>query len=201
MAGIGVFICHCGSNIAGVVGIERVIEAARTLPGVKVSRDYKYLCSEPGQNLIINTIKEEALNRVVIGYGCLLTRPKGVCPDERIEDPQFLDNLVNSLGGESVKWNYKTECCGAAFSLTKTEIVYRLSGEILKDAKESDPDCIIVACPLCHSNLDARQAEMKLDFSIPILYFTQLIGLALGYGYQDLGLRRHFVQTKGLWQE
>jgi len=136
--------------------------------------------------------------RVASYYGCLLTRPPEVCPDERTEDPQFLDNMVNSLGGESVRWNYKTECCGAAFSLTKTDIVHRLSGEILKDAKESGADCIMVACPLCHSNLDARQAEMKLDFSIPILYFTQLIGLGLGYGYAELGLRKHFVQAKGL---
>jgi heterodisulfide reductase subunit B len=137
--------------------------------------------------------------KVASYYGCLLTRPPEVCPDERIEDPQFLDNLVTSLGGEPVlRWNYKTQCCGAAFSLTKTDIVHRLSGEILKDARERDADCIIVACPLCHSNLDARQAEIKLNFSIPILYFTQLIGLALGYGYAELGLRKHFVQARGL---
>ncbi|MBI4778055.1 CoB--CoM heterodisulfide reductase iron-sulfur subunit B family protein [Candidatus Desantisbacteria bacterium] len=136
--------------------------------------------------------------RVASYYGCLLTRPPEVCKDERIEDPQFLDNMINSLGGESVRWNYKTQCCGAAFSLTKTDIVHRLSGEILKDARESGADCIMVACPLCHSNLDARQAEMKLDFSIPILYFTQLIGLGLGYGYAELGLNRHFIQAKGL---
>ncbi|OIP37428.1 disulfide reductase [Candidatus Desantisbacteria bacterium CG2_30_40_21] len=67
MTRIGVFICHCGSNIAGVVEIERVVEAAKTLPGVQVSMDYKYMCSDPGQNLIINTIKEQALTGVVVG--------------------------------------------------------------------------------------------------------------------------------------
>ena len=82
--------------------------------------------------------------------------------------------------------------------MTKTDIVHRLSGEILKDAKEADADCIMVACPLCHSNLDARQGEMKLDFSIPILYFTQLIGLALGCGYKDLMLDKHFVSSKDI---
>ncbi|MFH1860574.1 MAG: CoB--CoM heterodisulfide reductase iron-sulfur subunit A family protein [bacterium] len=66
MARIGVFICQCGSNIAGVVAIERVVEAAQKLPGVKVSMDYKYMCSEPGQNIIINAIKEQALDRVVV---------------------------------------------------------------------------------------------------------------------------------------
>ncbi len=136
--------------------------------------------------------------KVASYYGCLLTRPTEVCPDERIEDPQFLDNLVISLGASPVKWSYKTECCGAAFSLTKTDIVHKLSGEILKDAREADADYIIVACPLCHSNLDARQEEMGLDFRIPVLYFTQLIGLALGYGYSELGMMKHFVQAKGL---
>ncbi|MDI6780792.1 MAG: CoB--CoM heterodisulfide reductase iron-sulfur subunit B family protein [bacterium] len=136
--------------------------------------------------------------RVASYYGCLLTRPPEVCPNERIEDPQFLDNLVSSLGASPVKWSYKTECCGAAFSLTKTDIVYRLSGEILKGAREADADCIMVACPLCHSNLDARQEEMGLDFSIPVLYFTQLIGLAFSFGYSEMGLRKHFVQAKGL---
>ncbi len=67
MARIGVFICHCGSNIAGVVSVEKVVEAAQTLPGVRVSMDYKYMCSDPGQNLIINTIKEQGLDRVVVG--------------------------------------------------------------------------------------------------------------------------------------
>lgn len=136
--------------------------------------------------------------RVASYYGCLLTRPSEVCHDERIEDPQFLETIAASLGAEPVKWNYKTQCCGAAFSLTKTDIVRRLSGEILKDAREAGADCIMVACPLCHSNLDARQGEMGLNFSIPVLYFTQLIGLGLGYGYKDLMLDKHFVSPKGL---
>ncbi|MBU0702081.1 CoB--CoM heterodisulfide reductase iron-sulfur subunit B family protein [bacterium] len=136
--------------------------------------------------------------RVASYYGCLLTRPKEVCDYDRIEDPQFLDNLVSNLGAEAIKWAYKTECCGAAFSLTKKDIVLTLSQKILKDARDAGADCIITACPLCHSNLDARQAEMRLDFSIPILYFTQLIGLGLGYGYRDLMLHKHFVSPKGL---
>ncbi|MDI6780791.1 MAG: CoB--CoM heterodisulfide reductase iron-sulfur subunit A family protein [bacterium] len=67
MARIGVFICHCGSNIAGVVNANKVVEAAKELPGVRVCMDYKYMCSDPGQNLIINTIKEQGLDRVVVG--------------------------------------------------------------------------------------------------------------------------------------
>ncbi|MFH1860573.1 MAG: CoB--CoM heterodisulfide reductase iron-sulfur subunit B family protein [bacterium] len=138
--------------------------------------------------------------KVASYYGCLLTRPPEICQNERIEDPQFLDNMVSNLGSEAVKWAYKTECCGAGFSLTRKDIVLTLSQKILKEAKSSGADCIIVACPLCHSNLDARQQEMRLDFSLPILYFTQLIGLALGYGYRDLMLHKHFVESKNLLQ-
>ena len=63
---IGVYVCHCGTNIAGVVDVEKVVEAIRDLPDVVVSRDYKYMCSDPGQTLIVNDIMEEGLNRVVV---------------------------------------------------------------------------------------------------------------------------------------
>jgi heterodisulfide reductase subunit A len=63
---IGVYVCHCGTNIAGVVDVERVAKYAATLPGVALSRDYKYMCSDPGQELIKQDIEEHALNRIVV---------------------------------------------------------------------------------------------------------------------------------------
>lgn len=153
-----------------------------------------------------NKVKKQLKGlKVVSYYGCLLTRPKEVCDYDKIENPEFLDNIVSSLGAEPVMWYYKTECCGAAFSLTKKDIVLKLTGDILQEAKDVGADCVIVACPLCHSNLDARQPEImkkyKKDLNIPIFYFTQLIGLALGYGYMDLMFNKHFVDPKKLLQD
>ena len=63
---IGVYVCHCGSNIAGMVDVEKVAEFAKTLPAAVVARDYKFMCSDPGQDLIKNDIKELGINRVVV---------------------------------------------------------------------------------------------------------------------------------------
>ena len=140
--------------------------------------------------------------KIACYYGCLMTRPKEVCRNDRIENPMMMDKLVTALGADPVKWYFKTECCGAAFSLTKTDIVRKLSGDILKEAKACGADMIMVACPLCHSNLDARQPEiaklLKEKLDIPVLYFTQVIGLALGYNHMDLMFNKHFIDPKPL---
>jgi heterodisulfide reductase subunit B len=91
----------------------------------------------------------------------------------------------------------KTECCGASFSITRTDIVGRLGGRILEDAVDRGAEAVIVACPMCHSNLDMRRKEieraMGRKFAVPILYITQAIGIALGIEPKALGLQRHFV--------
>ncbi len=135
--------------------------------------------------------------KVASYYGCLLVRPPEVMDFDDPEDPQMLDRLVEALGAEPVEWRYKVECCGAALAFSQSEIVLKLGGEILEDAKESGADLVLVACPLCHSNLDLRQRNIEkytgLDLELPILYFTQLLGLALGYSAGKLGLGKHMI--------
>ena len=135
--------------------------------------------------------------RVASYYGCLLVRPPSVINFDDPEDPQSMDNLVSALGGEALPWAFKTECCGASFSLSETDIVLELSGEILNEALEAGAECILVACPLCQSNLDLRQKGIEKKygkkFNLPILYFTELLGLALGMNMHELGLSRHIV--------
>ena len=82
-------------------------------------------------------------------------------------------------------WSYKTTCCGAAHSLTRPDIVLKLSSDLIEHAREAGAEAIAVACPLCHTNLDARQFQMKLDEPMPVLYFTQLMALALGLPPKD----------------
>jgi len=118
--------------------------------------------------------------KVVCYYGCLLTRPPQVTEAPHPENPTDMDELMAALGVEVLDWSYKTSCCGAAHSLTRPDIVLNLSGGLIEHAREAGADVMVVACPLCHSNLDARQFQMKLEQPMPVLYFTQLMAVALG---------------------
>ena len=140
--------------------------------------------------------------KVASYYGCLLVRPPNTVGFDDPEDPQSMDKLVSTLGGEALSWPFKTECCGASFSLSETDIVLELSGEILNEALEAGAECMLVACPLCQSNLDLRQKgiEKRLGkkFNLPIIYFTELLGLALGLDMRELGLSRHIISPSKL---
>jgi heterodisulfide reductase subunit B len=136
--------------------------------------------------------------RAVCYYGCLLTRPQKVTEAEHPENPSDMDELMTALGMESLDWSYKTTCCGAAHSLTCPDIVIKLSGEIIIHARESGADVVVVACPMCHSNLDARQFQMMLDEPMPVLYFTQLLALALGLPEEASALDKNLVDPRPL---
>jgi heterodisulfide reductase subunit B len=130
--------------------------------------------------------------RVAAYYGCLLVRPPEITGFDDPENPTLLDNVLAAAGAELVDWSHKTECCGASCSITKVEIVERLAREILTMARDSGADCIATACPLCQLNLDMRQRNIEARsgdrLGLPVLYFTQLLGLALGLKPRELGL-------------
>lgn len=132
-------------------------------------------------------------------YGCLLVRPHGVLQFDRQEDPQTMDTLMSKIGATPIDWAFKTECCGAGLTMSRTSTVARLSGEIVRDAADRGAEAIIVACPMCHSNLDMRRKEinsyLSANVGIPVLYTTQAIGLAIGLDRESLGLQRHFVKV------
>jgi heterodisulfide reductase subunit B len=138
--------------------------------------------------------------KVACYYGCLLSRPASVVQGERMEDPMQMDDLMKRIGATPLDWAMKTECCGASFSITRTDIVGKLCGNILEDATVRGAEAIIVACPMCHSNLDMRRKEIERvtgrKYAIPVIYITQAIGMALGLDAKSLGLHRHFVEVK-----
>jgi heterodisulfide reductase subunit B2 len=139
--------------------------------------------------------------RVAAYYGCLLVRPPAVAFDDP-ENPTSMDRLVETLGAEAVAWPYKTECCGASLSLTRTDVVLKLCGDILQMAADEGAECLVVACPLCQANLDIRQAQVNKEYGLhidlPVLYFTQLIGLALGISHKELGLDKLMTSPQKL---
>lgn len=142
-------------------------------------------------------IKKPLAHDVACYYGCLLVRPNKVMKEERFEDPMAMDVIMQKLGANAIDWPFKTECCGAGFSVSKTEIVGELSGKIVRSAVDRGAKAIVVACPMCHSNLDMRrpaiESYLKRKVDIPVIYITQAIALAMGLTPKQAGIQRHFV--------
>ena len=137
--------------------------------------------------------------KVACYYGCLLVRPHNILKFDRPEDPQSMDNVMREIGADSIDWAFKTECCGAGLSVSRTDLIGKLSGKIVEDAVERGAEAIIVACPMCHSNLDMRRPDiekyMNKKCSIPVIFITQAIGMAMGISDKELGLNRHMVKV------
>jgi heterodisulfide reductase subunit B len=135
-------------------------------------------------------------------YGCLLVRPHDILKFDDPENPTTMEEVVSATGAKPVDWNFKVECCGAAHSIAHTEIVENLSMKIIDDAVNHKADVIVVACPMCHSNLDMRQKNIIKHhpgrIAVPILYLSQLIGLSMGLDQKKLGLDLHFIDTTPL---
>jgi len=169
---------------------------------VKVSTLVETLRNHVGKDNVAEKV-QKPLNglHVVAYYGCLLTRPPEVTEAEHPENPTDMDELLAALGAEVIDWSYKTTCCGAAHSLTRPDVVVKLSGNIVNHAREAGADAIVVACPLCHLNLDARQFQMEVEAPMPILYFTQLMALALGLPDKATMFNKNLVDPRPLLQE
>jgi heterodisulfide reductase subunit B2 len=139
-------------------------------------------------------------HNVACYYGCLMVRPAKILKYDRAEDPQSMDEVMRKIGAKSLDWGYKVECCGAGLSVSKTDMVSKLSGKIIEDATFRGAEAIIVACPMCHSNLDMRRPSINkfwnTKFPIPVIYLTQAIGLAVGLTEKQVGLNRHFVPVQ-----
>lgn len=170
-----------GLSLKGTVKPVNILEALSNLPAGRLEE----LTVRPSGR------------KVACYYGCLLVRPHAVTCYDRPEDPESMDRLVEKAGGEPVRWSYKTECCGAGHSVPRPDIVANLGRHILEDAVRRGAEAVVVACPMCHANLDLRRPEIEAAagrrLGIPVLYITQLLGLALGLDARSLGVHRHEV--------
>ena len=133
-------------------------------------------------------------------YGCLITRPEiSEEPLDDFEQPTFLDKLLATLGADVADYPLKTQCCGGHMTQIDTEAGHPLIHNLLQNANENNADAIVTLCPMCHLNLDAYQTHVirhfDTTFKIPVLYFTQMIGLALGIEPKELGIGQEFVSA------
>jgi len=135
-------------------------------------------------------------------YGCLLSRGEDIVENEDAESPAAMEPAIRAAGAEPVAWNFAVECCGAGFSMSKTSAVLDLASQILQDARDSGAEAIVTGCPMCHSNLDMRQRTIRSagmgDFRLPVLYISELLGLAAGLEPKAIGLNRHFINAMGI---
>jgi heterodisulfide reductase subunit B len=138
--------------------------------------------------------------KVASYYGCLLVRPQEVTGFDDPENPTLIDQLVKSMGGESIDWPQKVACCGGGFAISRTDIVVELTNSVLEMADSSGAQCVAVACPMCQINLDMRQGNInnsrKTKYDMPIVYITQLLGLCLGIHSRKLGMNKCIVSPK-----
>jgi heterodisulfide reductase subunit B len=143
---------------------------------------------------IINPLKDL---KVAAYYGCYLVRPPEVTRFDDPENPTILESLVEAMGGESLDWPGKVDCCGGGLNLTRTEITVQRSGAIIDMAQAAGAECITVACPMCQTSLDLRQKDMEKAmgkiYNMPVVYITQLLGLCLGISQKELGFNRLMV--------
>lgn len=130
-------------------------------------------------------------------YGCVLTRPAHVLNFDDPRDPVSMELLLKAAGAELPFFPFKSDCCGSYMGLTNPDIVLGASRRILEAAGECGMDALVTACPLCHQNLDLRQKQINKRYGtalrMPVLYFSQALGLALGFSAAQLGIDAHAV--------
>lgn len=136
--------------------------------------------------------------KVACYYGCLLVRPGKVTGESEVEAPRAMENLLKLLGAEPVRWSMALECCGGSFALSRKDVVLRQGRKVFDAAHAAGADVFCLACPMCHANLDMRQTEFGVagDDRMPVMYLTQLMGLAFGLSGEAMGFDGHFVPVE-----
>jgi heterodisulfide reductase subunit B len=163
---------------------------------IKVRHLLDVYVNDVGYEKIKSKMKRELTGlKVACYYGCQIVRPKNEFDDP--EMPSSLDELTATLGATPVNYPWKTKCCGGSLMGTREEVALKLVQQLLLCAQENGADCIVTTCPLCQINLDAYQGKInrkfKTNYSMPVLVFPQLVGLALSIPVEELAIQKGLV--------
>ena len=176
---------------------EALAEAGLNYAGTaRVRHPLDVLMNDIGLDAIRQKVKQN-LNglRIAPYYGCQIVRPDKTFDDK--ENPVLMDTMFRACGAETVYFPMKVRCCGGMLMTTFEETALHLNKELLECAQTNGADAIVTTCPLCHINLEAYQdkinAKFQTQLNIPILYFTQLLGIALGLSEKTIGLDSAFI--------
>jgi succinate dehydrogenase / fumarate reductase, cytochrome b subunit len=159
------------------------------------------------EDIGLDTLRERVVRsleglRIAPFYGCYIVRPSSRLGfADHPERDQYLDQVIEALGGEAVDYAGARKCCGFPVITMNRTTSLRQAGRHLADAQDAGADCLVTPCPLCHLNLDMQQPEAEKfverdDLGIPVLHLPQMVGLALGLDPKELGMNKHVVSTK-----
>ncbi|HIE38347.1 MAG TPA: disulfide reductase [Anaerolineales bacterium] len=172
---------------------------------VRVVHLLELLRDEPGWDGLAERVTRPLKGlRAAPYYGCLLLRPYDEIRLDDPESPTILHDLLRALGAEPVDFPYNVECCGSYITVKEPKISETMSRDIVASAREHGAQVIVTACPLCQFNLDYPQRETEFGRSgeeIPVVYFTQLMAVALGLPEEDWGLEEYYVDPRPLFRD
>lgn len=190
-------------ELAEKVNVALAAGGLQYRPGsVRIRHLLEIIVNDVGYEAIAEKVTRPLYNlRVAPYYGCLVVRPG--FQEEKFDDPEYptsLDKLMRTLGAEVVDFPLKAHCCGGHMTQISEAVALELLRRLLKNAADYGADVIVTLCPMCQLNLDAYQESVNkhfgTDYQLPILYFTQLMGLALGQPTDQLGFGKEFVDAR-----
>ncbi|MEZ0575264.1 CoB--CoM heterodisulfide reductase iron-sulfur subunit B family protein [Halodesulfovibrio aestuarii] len=203
-------VTPCPSCLANLRTASRKIEDETYRPKVEALLDES--CEKAATvastlQLIVEKVGMDAIKKAVVKplkdlnvacyYGCIMNRPPELMQFDDSENPMAMDNIMEACGATVLPFPLKVECCGAAGGMPRKDLVTELSGRLLDVAASLNTEIIVTACPLCQMNLDLRQGQVNrangTSYDIPVVYFTQLLGLALGLSAEEVGLSKLVV--------
>ena len=186
---INSLLSEIGYHFEGKTNVRHIIEVLYFDVGIGSLKSY---------------IKKKISARVAVFYGCHLVKPSNLRPWKDPERPRFLDEMVEALGAESVEYEHKMMCCGAGGAVRSgnPEVSLRIAQQRLHAMKEAKAECIVDVCPFCHLQFDLGQREIAERWgdtvNLPVLYYTQLLGMAMGLDPEELGVYMNVTDCSNL---
>jgi heterodisulfide reductase subunit B len=180
------------------------INLSESLPGIWDLADF--FATSDQLEVTANNIKKPLKGlKVVCYYGCMASRPPDITGAIEPEDPQALDRIITNLGGTAIPWPYKTDCCGASQALSLENVELRLVERLFDMADRAGGQGVVVSCQMCQANLDMYKDRIGQEKGkpkpLPVYYFTELMGLALGLMDVKKWLSRHITDPLPLLRE
>lgn len=165
-----------------------------------------YLTQEDYLQVLAQKVVKPLKDLKAVGYyGCVVARPPEITDKKDCENPQNMERLLQLLGATPLDWSYKTDCCGAGLALSRPDIIDTLAQRLYERALAAGAECFVVSCQMCQANLDLTQERISKKFGkaydLPVFYFTELIGLALGHPQVKEWLAKHLVNPLHLLQK
>jgi len=173
---------------------------------IKVKHVGEVLYRDVGLDTIRSCVKRRLSVKIAAHYGCHIMKPTDLREWNTIERPTFLDEMIEATGASSVPYRNRMMCCGAGGGLRSgiLDVALDMLREKLENMKQAGAECIVDICPFCHLQFDAGQIQLeqklKAVYNIPVVYYTQLLGLAMGLSENDVGLKMNKVAVANLFE-